>query len=63
MIETDRLILRRWRAADLAPFAAINADPEVMRFFPDLLPDAQTETMVSRIQAHFAAHGFGFCAV
>lgn len=63
MIETDRLILRRWRAADLAPFAAINADPEVMRFFPDLLPEAQTETMISRIQAHFAAHGFGFGAV
>ena len=29
MIETARLILRRWREADRAPFAAINADPDV----------------------------------
>ena len=34
VIETDRLILRRWTARDLAPFAALNADPEVMRHFP-----------------------------
>ena len=29
---TDRLVLRRWRMEDREPFAAINADPEVMRF-------------------------------
>ncbi|MCI3133216.1 GNAT family N-acetyltransferase [Phenylobacterium aquaticum] len=32
MIETDRLILRRWRSEDLDPFAAMSADPEVMRW-------------------------------
>ena len=31
MIETDRLILRAWLARDRAPFAALNADPEVRR--------------------------------
>ena len=31
-IETERLVLRRWRAEDRAPLAAINADPEVMRW-------------------------------
>ena len=34
MIDTPRLILRGWREADYEPFAALNADPEVMRHFP-----------------------------
>jgi N-carbamoylputrescine amidase len=34
VIETPRLILRDWREEDLEPFAALNADPEVMRYFP-----------------------------
>ena len=33
-LRTDRLLLRHWRDADRAPFAALNADPEVMRHFP-----------------------------
>ncbi|GGX63846.1 GNAT family N-acetyltransferase [Streptomyces hiroshimensis] len=32
---TPRLTLRRWRADDLEPLAAINADPEVMRWIGD----------------------------
>jgi RimJ/RimL family protein N-acetyltransferase len=35
-LETPRLRLRRWRDADRAPFAALNADPAVMEFFPAL---------------------------
>ena len=34
MLETERLILRRWQPRDRAPFAALNADPEVMDFPP-----------------------------
>jgi Acetyltransferase (GNAT) domain/Family of unknown function (DUF6064) len=30
---TERLRLRRWKTADREPFAAMNADPEVMKFF------------------------------
>ena len=30
-LSTPRLLLRQWRDDDLAPFAALNADPEVMR--------------------------------
>lgn len=29
---TERLLLRRWRDEDLDPYAALCADPEVMRF-------------------------------
>lgn len=32
MLETSRLILRQWEAKDRAPFAALNADSDVMRF-------------------------------
>jgi RimJ/RimL family protein N-acetyltransferase len=33
-IDTGRLRLRRWREEDREPLAAMNADPEVMRYFP-----------------------------
>ena len=36
-LRTPRLCMRPWRNADLAPFAALNADPRVMEFFPGLL--------------------------
>jgi RimJ/RimL family protein N-acetyltransferase len=32
--ETQRLLLRQWRAPDREPFAALNADPIVMAHFP-----------------------------
>lgn len=63
MIGTERTILRPWRTADGAAFAAINADAETMRFFPERLTRAQSDGMISRIQDHFAAHGYGFGAV
>ena len=48
MIETARLRLRPWRAGDRAPFAALNADPEVMRFFPKPFGRAESDAMVGR---------------
>src|SRR5207253_10165415 len=30
LIQTERLLLRAWRDQDLAPFARINGDPEVL---------------------------------
>jgi len=35
-LDTARLRLRQWREADREPFAAMNADPVVMEFFPAL---------------------------
>jgi len=35
VIETTRLVLRRWREEDVKPLARINADPEVTRFLRD----------------------------
>ena len=65
VLETERLILRPWRDDDLEPFAAMNADPEVMRFLSGGIPMARedSDAMVARNRAHFEKHGFGLWAV
>jgi RimJ/RimL family protein N-acetyltransferase len=60
---TDRLRLRPWRESDREPFAALNADPVVMEFFPSTLTQDQSNAMVDRIQAVFAERGWGLWAV
>ncbi len=55
--------MRRWRASDRAPFAVLNADPVVMRFFPATLSRPESDALVERIEAGFAADGFGLWAL
>lgn len=62
-IRTGRLLLRGWRDADLAPFAALNADREVMRYFPSLLSAEESAAFVGRAMEGWAATGFGLWAV
>ncbi len=62
-LTTPRLLLRMWRDADLPAFAAMNADPQVMELFPELLERAESDALVRRIRAHFDEHGFGRWAV
>lgn len=62
-LEGPRLRLRAWRAADLAPFAALNADAGAMRHFPAPLTREESDAMAAWCQAHIAAHGWGFWAV
>ena len=62
-LRTARLILRHWRDEDVAPFAAMSADPEVMRYFPALLSDAEAAAMVLRIRAGFIANNMGLWAL
>ncbi|WP_420997112.1 GNAT family N-acetyltransferase [Cupriavidus sp. 30B13] len=61
-LETPRLRLRQWRAADFAPFAALNADPLVMACFPAPLERAASDAMALRCQGLIAARGWGFWA-
>lgn len=60
---TERLLLRPWKDADREPFAAMNADPEVMRYFESTQPTAASDAFVDRINAGFVAEGFGLWAV
>ena len=60
---TERLVLRPWRPADRAPFAALNADPAVMEHFPAPLTREESDAMIARAEAHLDQHGFGPWAV
>lgn len=62
-IRTERLLLRRWRESDRDPWAAICADPEVMRYFPAPLTREQSDASFDQIAEHFTEHGFGSWAV
>ncbi|MGN6300437.1 MAG: GNAT family N-acetyltransferase [Angustibacter sp.] len=62
-LRTDRLLLRRWRPDDLAPFAALNADPAVMEHFPGLQDRTTSDASVDRFEQHLDAHGWGFWAL
>ena len=63
MIETERLLLRRWKESDREPFARMNADPLVMEFLGPLLSREQTGALIERAENHFDKHGFGPYAV
>jgi RimJ/RimL family protein N-acetyltransferase len=62
-LKTQRLRLRRWRAEDLEPFAALNADPEVMEHFPSTLSREQTTETLAWITKHYERHGYAVWAV
>ena len=62
-ITTPRLLLRGWRDSDLPEFATMNADREVMAFFPGTYGRAESDKRVALIRDHFRRHGFGFWAV
>jgi RimJ/RimL family protein N-acetyltransferase len=60
---TPRMVLRQWRASDLAPFAALNADAEVRRHFPGVLSQQESDELAARIQSVLAEAGWGLWAV
>jgi RimJ/RimL family protein N-acetyltransferase len=64
-VETERLLLRRWRPEDAEPFAAINADAEVMRFIGDGRPAGRTasDDLLRRIEDEWETRGHGLWAV
>jgi RimJ/RimL family protein N-acetyltransferase len=62
-IRTDRLVLRRWRESDRDPYAALNADPEVMRYFPAALDRAASDAGIDRMEDLFRGQGFGLWAL
>ena len=62
-LRTPRLLLRHWRPADRAPFAALNADPRVMEYFPSVLSREESDRLAARIEAGIATRGFGLWAV
>ncbi|MEU3661304.1 GNAT family N-acetyltransferase [Streptomyces sp. NPDC032940] len=62
-LRTDRLVLREWRESDLAPWAALNADPVVRAYFPGLLTREQSDASAADFQAGLEQRGWGWWAV
>ncbi|MBS1168911.1 MAG: acetyltransferase family protein [Proteobacteria bacterium] len=63
ILATPRLVLAPWTEQDRAPFAALNADPEVMRYFPKTLTTDESNALVDRLLGMWAEHGYGLSAV
>lgn len=61
-LHTPRLVLRQWQPGDRAPFAALNADAEVMRHFPAPLTRGQSDAMADRMHQLIEERGWGFWA-
>jgi len=63
LINTERLLLRRWRTGDKDAFARVNADPVVMEHFLSPLDRAESDAFADRIEAGFITNGYGLWAV
>lgn len=61
--ETARLILRSWKSEDLSLFTEMNRDTRVMKYFPKLLTEEETEAFYNRIQEELNIKGWGLYAV
>jgi RimJ/RimL family protein N-acetyltransferase len=63
VLDGPRIRLRPWGEADSPAFAAMNADPAVMRHFAAPLTRAESDAFLAYIRAHESQYGFGFWAV
>jgi RimJ/RimL family protein N-acetyltransferase len=62
-VRTDRLLMRRWLDSDREPFAALNADPQTMVFFPQTLDREASDKLVDLIEERFDQQGYGLWAL
>lgn len=62
-LSTPRLLLRQWRDADREPYARLNADPEVMRFFPGTQSQEQSDRSIAAWSLELEERGWSNWAV
>ncbi|EIM05238.1 acetyltransferase [Planococcus antarcticus DSM 14505] len=58
IFESKRLVFRHWSERDRNPFAAMVADPEVMRYFPKPMTNNQANQLVDRFETHMDDKGY-----
>lgn len=63
LFTSQRLGFRTWRSDDVDAMAAINADPEVMRYFPAIQDRQQTASFIARMQAMQENRGYCYFAL
>jgi RimJ/RimL family protein N-acetyltransferase len=59
---TERLQLRQWLASDRGPFAAMSADPQVMKYFPNTLTRSESDAIGEKCEIAIAERGWGVWA-
>lgn len=62
-METARLRLRDWEESDVEPFSRLNANEQVMRYFPKTLSKEESRAFYTSIISEFKECGFGLYAV
>jgi RimJ/RimL family protein N-acetyltransferase len=62
-IETERLVLRSWQAADVDDFLVVNSDPAVMATLGPVMDRDQVAATIVRMQGIEAEHGHCFWAM
>ena len=63
ILESSRLILRPWQNSDLAPFAEMNTNAQVMQYFPKPLNQYESDTLAEKFQHLIEVNGWGFWAL
>jgi RimJ/RimL family protein N-acetyltransferase len=63
ILQTERLLLRGWKKADLDPFARMMADPEVARFIGGVQPRSSVWRAIAMYAGLWMLHGYGFWVV
>lgn len=61
--ETERLIARDYLASDYLPFSQMNADEEVMKYFPARLTTNESNALLNRNQDELTSRGYGLFAI
>lgn len=59
-LQTERLLLTRIGAGDLAELCQMHRDPEVMATLGGIRSDELSADILAQLMAHWDAHGFGY---
>jgi RimJ/RimL family protein N-acetyltransferase len=62
-IRTERTLLRQWKDSDLPAWIAMNADPDVRRYFPSIQTAETATADAARFSAPIAERGWGAWAL
>ena len=62
-LETERLIIRPWKDEDREPFARLNADRQVMRYFPSVLTREKSDALIEIALERTSTDGFCFSPI
>ena len=62
IFKSERLGFRNWTDSDLEEFAIINADEDVMEYFPKPLSKNETADFITRLKDHYDKNNYNYFA-